>query len=170
MASDLPEFDEQDQAEVFDEDVMLDPGVGPSGDMRTLEELPDVYDVTRALGDSDVDEVHGAQDADEINEEELEALGDDLAYDDEAEDDTIDDELEDEPEDTVLYGDDEDDADLADGVTAAAGDEASLEYVDDLDETRSNAGRAARHLESRGELSNEDLEELGYREGKDGNP
>ena len=55
MASDLPDYDEQDQAEAFDEDVIGDEGVGPSPDMRVFEELPDVYDVTRALGDADVD-------------------------------------------------------------------------------------------------------------------
>ncbi len=167
MPSDLPEYDEQDQAEVFDEDVMLDSGVGPSGDMRTFEELPDVYDATRALGDADVDEVHGASDADELDEEELESLGDDLAYDDDAEDDTLADELEDEPEDTAVYDDDEEDLDTADGIAALQADEAELEYVENLDETRSNAGRAARHLESKGELSDSDLEELGYKEDGD---
>ena len=166
--SDLPEYDEQDQAEAFDEDVMLDSGQGPGPDMMTFEELPDVYDVTTALGDADVDEVHAAEDADEIDDEELAALGDDLAYDDEAEDDTIDDALEDEPEDTNLYGDDDgEDVDEVDGVDDLEDDEAELEYVDNVDETRSNAGRAARHLESRGELSDEDLEELGYKEDGD---
>ena len=53
---------------------------------------------------------------------------------------------------------------LEDEIDDLEDDEAELEYVEDLDGTRSNAGRAARHLESRGELSNEDLEELGYRE------
>ena len=165
MPSDLPDHDEQDQAEVFDEDVMLDSGQGPTPDMMTFEELPDVYDVTQALGDADIDEVHGAQDADELDDEELEALGDDLAYDDDAEDDTLADDLEDEPEDTAVYDDDEDeDLDTADGITAVRADEAELEYVENLDDTTSNAGRAARHLESRGELSDADLEELGYKE------
>lgn len=165
MTDNIGEFDPQDQAEAFDEDISRDLGQGPGPDMTTFEEMPDAYDVTRALGDADVDEVLTAEDADEINDEELEALGDDLAYDDEAEDDTLDDALEDEPEDTNLYGDeDEDDLDTADGMAAVAADEAELEYVESLDETRSNAGRAARHLESRGELSEDDLEELGYKE------
>ena len=168
MSDDYGDFEPQDQAEAFDEDVMLDPGQGPGAEMATLEELPDVYDVTTALGDADVDEVHTAEDAAEIEDEELDALGDDLAYDDEAEDDSIDDALEDEPEDTILYGDEEEeDLDTADGVASLEGDEAELEYVENLDETRSNAGRAARHLESRGELSDEDLEELGYKEDGD---
>ena len=166
MPSDRADYDDQDQAEVFDEDVMLDSGVGPSGDMKTFEELPDVYDVTHALGDADVDEVHGAQDADELEEEDLVGIGDDLDYDEEAEDDTLADDLEDEPEDTAIYDDDEDDLDTADGIAALRADEAELEYVENLDETRSNAGRAARHLESKGELSDTDLEELGYKDGE----
>ena len=165
MSDDYGDFDPQDQAEAFDEDLSRDPGQGPGPDMTTFEEMQDVYDVTSALGDADVDEVLVAEDADEIEDEELEALSDDLAYDDEAEDDTLDDALEDEPEDTNLYGDeDEEDVDTADGMAALAGDEAELEYVDNVDETRSNSGRAARHLESRGELSDDDLEELGYKE------
>ena len=164
MPSDLPDFDEQDQAEVFDEDVMLDPGQGPTPDMMTFEELPDVYDVTQALGDADVDETQTARDADELEEEDLDSIGGDLDYDDDAEDDRLADELEDEPEDTAVYDDDEEDLDTADGITALQADEAELEYVENLDETTSNAGRAARHLESRGELSDDDLEELGYKE------
>lgn len=165
MASDLPEYDEQDQAEVFDEDVLGDEGVGPSADMRVFEELPDVYDVTHALGDADVDDTQTARDADELEEDDLESISDDLAYDEDAEDDTLTDDLEDEPEDTNLYGDEEEeDLDTADGINSLAADEAGLEYVENLDDTTSNAGRAARHLESRGELSNADLEELGYRE------
>ena len=170
MTDNIGEFDPQDQAEAFDEDISRDPGQGPGPDMTTFEELPDVLDVTRALGDADVDDVLGAEDADEIDDEELSALGDDLAYEDDedAEDDTIVDALEDEPEDTNLYGDDdEDDLDTADGMAAVAADEAELEYVESLDETTSNAGRAARHLESRGELSDDDLEELGYKEDGD---
>jgi len=161
--SDLPDFDEQDQAEVFDEDnYSLDGAGDASADMKTLEELPDVYDVTRALGDSDVDDALAAEDADEIEDDELDSL--ELEYDDEAEDDRLSDDVEDEPEDNEVF--DVEDLDDTDGVDEQEPDEAELEYVEDLDETRSNAGRAARHLESRGELSNEDLEELGYREGE----
>ena len=157
------DYDPQDQAEVFDEDNYSLDGAGDgSADMKTLEELPDVLDVTRALGDSDLDEIHIAEDADEIDEEELDDL--ELEYDEEGEDDRLADDVEDEPDDNELL-DEEDDLDEADGVDEQEDDEAELEYVEDLDETRSNAGRAARHLESRGELSEEDLEELGYRDG-----
>ena len=168
MASDTSDadFDSQDQAEVFDEDnYSLDGAGDASADMMTLEELPDVYDVTTALGDRDVDEVLTAEDADELDEEELDEVGASLDYDDEGEDDRLDDDVEDEPYDDVLADADEDDLDEVDGVNALEGDEAELEYVEDTDtplET-TNAGRAAQHMESRGELSDEDLEELGYK-------
>ena len=156
------EYDPQDTAEVFDEDNFSLDGAGDaSAEFKTLEELPDVIDVTRALGDSDVDEVHAAEDADEIGEDELDDL--ELEYDEDGEDDRLADDVEDETEGDGLYAAD-DDLDEADGVDDLEDDEAELEYVEDLDGTKSNAGRAARHLESRGELSNEDLEELGYRE------
>ena len=64
--NDDPDFDPQDQAEVFDEsmtvggegDVSLaDDSPLPIGeDMRTFEEMPDVYDVTSRRGDRDSDE------------------------------------------------------------------------------------------------------------------
>ena len=56
-----PDFDPQDLAETFDEsmtvggegDVSLggESPVTPGEDMRTFEEMPDVYDVTRRAGD-----------------------------------------------------------------------------------------------------------------------
>jgi len=71
------ESDSQDQAETFDEsnvvggegDVSLggDSPVTPGEDMRTFEELPDVEDVTQAIGDADDDEAL-ALDADEFDE------------------------------------------------------------------------------------------------------
>ena len=163
------DIDPQDQAEVFDEDTLNDPGQGPGPDMVTFEELPDVYDVTQALGDADVDDVLVARDADELEDADLEELGDDVAYgrDDEAEDDTLDDDLEDEPEGAVSFDDEEEDLDEVDGVDEPEDDEADLEYVEDVDETVSGAGRTATRFESRGELSNEDLEELGYQDGEE---
>ena len=164
--SDVPEFDEQDQAEVFDEDIMGDEGIGPSAEMRTFEELPDVYDVTTARGDADVDGLVEARDADEVTDEDLDEIGGAVGYDeDEDDDDRLDDALEDEPELSDL--DDEDDLDEVDGIDDAEEDEAELEYVGDVEATTSNAGRTATRFESRGELSNEDLEELGYQDGKD---
>lgn len=60
----------QDGAEVVDE-TNYDDGEG-GGDMRTLEELPDVLDVTQAAGDRDEDEAL-ALNADEFDED---AIGD----------------------------------------------------------------------------------------------
>ena len=73
-----PDFDPQDQAETFDEsnvaggegDVSLggDSPVTPGEDKRTFEELPDVEDVTQAVGDAD-DEEAVALDAGEFDED-----------------------------------------------------------------------------------------------------
>ena len=70
------DFDPQDQAETFDEsmtvggegDVSLggESPVTPGEDMRTFEEMPDVYDVTSRAGDRDRDEGL-ALDADEFD-------------------------------------------------------------------------------------------------------
>jgi hypothetical protein len=135
--ADLPEYDEQDQSEVFDEDIMGDEGVGPSAEMRVFEELPDVYDVTSAVGDRDVDGALDAQDADELDDEELDAIGEDLEYDDEAEDD-LPDQLED----------------------VAADDELEQELGGDLNE-EGDADEVADY-ESEDELSDADVKELGY--------
>ncbi|MBW3558655.1 MAG: hypothetical protein KY446_03045 [Proteobacteria bacterium] len=160
--ADLPEFDEQDQSEVFDEDntTALD-GAGSGSDMLTFEELPDVYDVTTALGDRDVDDVHAAQDADELDDEALDDIGDDLEYDDEAEDDTLDDELEDVAEDDEIT-DDVDDLDEVDGVDDLEDDEVDQELGGDLNEAGEDDEVA--DYESEDELSDEDVQELGYQE------
>src|SRR4051794_13079222 len=71
------DFDPQDQAEALDESMTVG-GEGDSAlagdsplsigeDMRTFEELPDVLDLTQALGDRDEDEAL-ALDADEFDE------------------------------------------------------------------------------------------------------
>jgi len=171
MATDTSDsdFDPQDQAEVFDEDnYSIDDAGGPGAEMMTLEELPEVYDVTTALGDRDVDDVLTAEDADELDEEELEALSNELDYDEEGEDDRLDDGVEDEPYDDEMLADDVEDRDAADGVTGPEYADAPIEYVEDTDEAllSTNAGRSAQHLETRKELSNEDLQELGYRDEK----
>jgi len=76
--ADLDSEDTQHQAEVFDEsnvvggegDVSLgdESPVSPGEDMRTFEELPDVEDVTQAIGD-DEDEEALALDAAEFDED-----------------------------------------------------------------------------------------------------
>ncbi len=65
MPTDI-EFDEQDQAEVFDEDNFSLDGAGDaSAEFRTFEEIPDVYDVTQAVGDADDDAGLIAEDLDD---------------------------------------------------------------------------------------------------------
>jgi len=157
--ADLPEYDEQDQSEVFDEDIMGDEGVGPSAEMRVFEELPDVYDVTSAVGDRDVDGALDAQDADELDDEELDAIGEDLEYDDEAEDD-LPDQLEDVAEDDELKDDEIDDLDEVDGVDEVQDDEVEQELGGDLNE-EGDADEVADY-ESEDELSDADVKELGY--------
>jgi hypothetical protein len=63
---DPPDFDEQDNAEAFDE-TTLD-GQPQRGEMRTFEELPELLDLTQAEGDRDDDEAL-ALDADQFDED-----------------------------------------------------------------------------------------------------
>lgn len=65
------DFDPQDQAEAFDETNTVggegvDSALEPAAEMRTFEELPEVFDVTRADGDRDDDEAL-ALDSDEFD-------------------------------------------------------------------------------------------------------
>jgi hypothetical protein len=56
----------QDQSEVFDEDNQNEADAGGrTSEMRTFEELPDVFDVTSAVGDSDDDAALIAEDLDD---------------------------------------------------------------------------------------------------------
>lgn len=76
--SESPDFDAQDNAEAFDE-TMFDEAEGV-GEMRTFEELPDVFDMTQAVGDRHDDDAV-AVDADRFSEEMF--TEDDLEEDDE---------------------------------------------------------------------------------------
>jgi hypothetical protein len=141
-----PILDDQDNAEAFDEDAT-------AGDDRllrersTFEELPDLLDVTRAVGDDDDDE---ALIGEEMDDDEIIA----------AEEDADDDDYED---DDLRTRDAEhlraaavDDGDMIEE------DEVELRYVGDLSEIGGDR-ISARDLES-DELSDEDLEELDYRQ------
>ena len=143
MATDTYEHDPQDQAEVYDEDMTDDVDSGPfQHEMKTLEEMPDVFDVTQRAGDG---------------------LSADRPL-DEAEftDDALDD---DETEDEYVVGGETLNASADDyGVEEVEiDDEVELVAVDDIDNRR-GAQASAAHFESRGELSEEDLEDLGYRD------
>jgi hypothetical protein len=143
MASDISGWDEQDQAEVFDED-----NFDEDGDFKTLEELPDVLDVTHREGDGDEDEVR----------DDAEAEGGVLDYEQESDRDKPDRDAYDE-----IDVDDAPDRDLDDGIEARTSAEVDLEYVPDMDGRRGAQG-SARHFESRGVLSDDTLRDLGYAE------
>jgi hypothetical protein len=68
MATDIEsDRDDQDQSEVFDEDNQNLDGDGRvrTGEMRTFEELPNVIDLTTAVGDSDDDDALIGEDLDD---------------------------------------------------------------------------------------------------------
>lgn len=143
MATDTYEHDAQDQAEVYDEDMTDDVDSGPfQHEMKTLEEMPDVFDVTQRAGDGlsadrPLDEAEFTDDA--LEDDELE---DEYVVGGEALNASADD-----------YGVEE----------VTIDDEVELVSVDDIDNRR-GAQASAAHFESRGELSEEDLEDLGYRD------
>ncbi len=161
------DFDPQDQAETFDEsmtvggegDVSLggESPVTPAEDMRTFEEMPDVYDVTTRAGDRDADE-ELALDADEFD---LDAIDDEDVEDD----------------NELDYGAvDEEREDDLDGLGAEPGatddDALSASDIEGLDEVRD------RHEVSGGEddftnfsardVGDEDLKRMGYSESRNG--
>jgi hypothetical protein len=163
-----PDFDPQDQAEVFDEsmtvggegDVALggDSPLDIGEDMRTFEEMPDVYDVTSRAGDRDEDE-ELALDADEFD---LDAIDDD----DPEEDNELD--------YAAVDAEREDDLDGL-GAEPGAGfdeDQLSASDIEGLDEVRdrdevSGGEDDFTNFQSRN-VSDEDLKRMGYSEIRDG--
>ena len=146
MPSDAYEHDPQDVAEVFDEDNLDDDDTGPNAhEFKTFEELPDVFDATQRMGDrwddQPLDEVEFTDGA--IEDEDLE------------EDPLAELSAEEDP-----YGLEE---------VVAASDEVELTYDPDV-EGRRGAQASAAHFESRGELSREDLQALGYVDQETGEP
>ena len=141
-----PILDDQDNAEAFDEDAT-------GGDDRllreraTFEELPELLDVTRAVGDADDDD---ALIGEEMDDDEI------IAAERDAEDgDFEDDDLRTRDEESLRA------AAVDDGDEISA-DEVELRYVGDLSGV-SDDRLAVRDLES-DELSDEDLKDLDYRE------
>lgn len=159
------DFDDQDQSETFDESNVVggegdsalgfDSPVSPGSDMRTPEELPDVEDVTQALGDADEDEAL-ALDADEFDED---AIGDaDLEEDDELDYRAATEEHEDDldglgPED----GFDEDRLDARSEIDGLS------EEVEDADQV-SGGEDDFTNFQSKA-LDDDDLQRLGYARG-----
>lgn len=134
----MPETDEQDQSETFDETHLDDEG----DTTMLLDELDPVFDATQAVGDSDVDddEDDGDEEADEAEDglrqrETLEAEADALLNAGETE------------------GDD-------DGEPHGGPDEVELVYTGLMREQR-GAQASAAHWEAK-RLADDDIASLGY--------
>jgi hypothetical protein len=164
MAADIDLPDEQDQSEVFDEDnTELEQQVyGGRDNGETLEELPEVLDVTQAAGDDDDDE---AEIGEEMDDEQIVASARDSEQDDsDLEDDDLarGEEMAFATEGDLTGVNDPDDPDDADGVLGRSRNEVDLEYVGDLNDLE-GAASAAQALES-DRLSDSDLRELDYKD------
>lgn len=176
MAADVNgDFDPQDQAEVFDEDNTG--GLDDAGEMLTLEEMPDVLDVTSAAGDAD-DEV--ARIGEEMDDDEIIALEADAADADIEDDDLrgrMPEEFDDDvvregeieelrfAEETSFAVDDDDEVIRIDGHTdramSEANDDADIEFTADVDALTDLDEDDASVMES-DTVSDEDLTRLGY--------
>ena len=163
-----PDFDGQDQSEVFDEanvtggegDVSLggNSPVTPGEDMRTFDELPDVEDYTRAEGDADDDDAV-ALDSDEFDED---AFTDaDLEDDDELHYRAATEEHEDD-----IDGLGPEDGFNEDRIDARSDIEGLAEDVEDADSV-SGGEDDFTNFQSKG-LDDEDLKRLGYSEDGEG--
>ena len=154
MAPETPDvgLDAQDQAEIFDETNLDD-----DAEFVTLEEMPDVYDATQALGDGREVRSFDAADLD------AEALDDEDLEDDEDLDDELRDDLEDDEEDDDI---DDEDLDAEDGVDPVGRDEVELAAVADVDAATNIDDEDEADYESE-DLSDDDLEDLGYAGGDD---
>ena len=153
---DTYEADAQDSAEALDETMLDDHD--ELNEMRTFEELPDVLDVTRADGDRDDDEAL-ALDADEFDEE---AIGDD----DTEEDNELDYRAATQEREDDIDGLGDEDSFDEDALDAASS-------IEGLDEEVSDAGLVSggeddvSNFQSKN-LSDEDLENMGYSENRKG--
>lgn len=162
------DWDGQDGAEVYDEDNLNLEG---GGDMRTLEELPDVLDVTHAAGDDDDDE---ALIGEELDDDQIIALETEAAEADEDDDDLaarFDDDDEDEVDLVRFDGETRYDVDsdkdfmrndaASERAMRRANNDVDLEFSGDLDDLGISAEDGASAMES-DTVSDEDLERLGY--------
>lgn len=149
------DFDPQDGAEVLDESNLTEAGT----DMVTFEEIEDdhVADLTQLIGDTGEQEEE-ALDEDEITDADLDVDDEDLEEDEDSPSEVSDFV----PGESAAL-DDLDDVDTVDGVAALESDEVELEYAGDLNDLE-NAESGAQDLEADGELSDEDLQELGYKD------
>lgn len=135
-------YDDQDNAETFDEANLDDRE--QVGEMRTFEEMPDLFDATRAYGDRDDDE-GASMDAADFNEDEFDddALEEDDELNYRASADDFD-------EDDDEFDDDEVDPDSIDGLDEVADADLVSGGEDDFTNFQSKA------------VSDEDLHRMGY--------
>ncbi len=160
---DVPEYDDQDVAEVFDEDNTNLDSVEYSGkeDAEQFEDIPDVYDVTSRVGDRSDEEGEIGEDMDD-DEIVSEAS-------DEDDDDEEDDDLKarhgegssaEDPDDENDLG--SNDPDLTDKIGRTDPNEVDLTYAGDLEDA-AGASSSAADMES-DTLSDDDLRELHYKD------
>jgi hypothetical protein len=136
-------YDDQDNAEAFDE-ANLDERE-QIGEMRTFEEMPDLFDATRADGDRDDDE--GASlDAAEFDEDEFDDDG--LEEDDELDYRASADDLDDEAEDS--FDEDQIETDSIDGLEEVGDADLVAGGEDDFTNFQSKA------------VGDDDLRRMGY--------
>lgn len=137
--------DEQDQSEVFDEDNLdaADDG-SASNEFKTLEDIPEVFDVTSAVGDAGEDEDQDDEEFDQMN------LAGERAADGA------------EPEADERYGIDRSKVSSFDTESdgGRANDEVELVYTGLMRNVK-GAQASAAHWESR-RLADDDIEDLGY--------
>ena len=161
----------QDQSEVFDEDNqnLADAG-GRTSEMRTFEELPDVYDATSAVGDSDDDagligedleddeiiELEADSDATDIEDDELAARMPEAFDDDSLGQEDIEEVRLAEESDLDAREDDDEDTEAD-----AASDEVELLFEGDLNEAADADAADAAAMESE-VLDDDDIADLGY--------
>lgn len=180
MAADVEgDWDGQDQSEIFDEDNqnLDDPGA-PGNEMRTFEEMPDVLDVTSAVGDAD-DEA--ALIAEELDDDDIIRLESDAEMADFEDDDLagrMPEELDDDNPDGLdpasAYLSEEAGLDIRDEADEVEADEASelsmsrgpedevdLEFTGDLESLAASEEDSAAAMEA-DDLGDDDLEDLGY--------
>jgi hypothetical protein len=175
MATDIEGWDPQDQAEVLDEDNQsLDADGVVDDELKTFEDIPDVLDVTTAVGDADDDAgligddltddeiiaLEEDQDSADIEDDDLatrepEAFDDDVVREGEVEEVYLSEEL-----GADIRDDAENDEDQVERITGGP-DDLDLAEAEDGDEVSVHDARRATSLES-STVSDEDLDDLGY--------
>lgn len=180
MAADVEgDWDGQDQSEIFDEDNQnLDDGGAPNNEMRTFEELPDVIDVTSAVGDDDDEAALIAEDLDDDDIIRLESDAEMADFEDDDLADRMPEQLEDDRTDDLdaasAYLSEEAGLDIRDEVDEVERDDASelsmsrgpddevdLEFTGDLENLPASESDNAAAMEA-SNLADDDLADLGY--------